>query len=70
MEELIMLNAIVINVPEEENIAIDYVICPHCGSQMVRDKMDNPYSIQNRSYICENCGADEIVNALTEEEIC
>lgn len=70
MEELIMLNAIVINVPDESEVAIDYVICPHCGSQMVRNKMDNPYSIQNRSYICENCGANEIVNALTEEEIC
>ena len=64
-----MLNATVINVPEEqEDIAIDYVVCPHCGSQMIRDRMDNPYSIQSRSYVCENCGADEIVNAPTEEE--
>ena len=58
----------VINVPDEKEIAIDYVICPHCGSQMIRNKMDNPYSIDARSYICENCGADEIVNSSTEEE--
>lgn len=64
-----MLNATVINVPEEKEVAIDYVICPHCGSQMIRNKMDNPCSIQGRSYICENCGADEIVSPTTEEEI-
>lgn len=64
-----MLNATVINVPEESEVAIDYVICPHCGSQMVRNKMDNPYTIHGRSYICESCGADEIISNPTEEEI-
>lgn len=64
-----MLNATIINVPEETEIAIDYVICQHCGSQMVRNKMDNPYTIHGKSYICENCGADEIISNPTEEEI-
>jgi predicted RNA-binding Zn-ribbon protein involved in translation (DUF1610 family) len=65
-----MLNATVINLPEnDEDIVIDHVICPHCGSEMVRNKMDNPYTINGRSYVCESCGADEIISPCTEEEI-
>lgn len=65
-----MLNATVINVPEnDQDIAIDTITCPHCGSEMVRNKMDNPYAIAGRSYVCEVCGAEEIVSPCTEEEI-
>lgn len=57
-----------IKVPEDDNIAIDKIICPHCGSEMVRNKMDNPYIIHGRSYMCHVCGAEEIVSPHTEGE--
>lgn len=53
----------------DNDVAIDSIICPHCGSEMVRNKMDNPYTIHGRSYICNVCGADEIVSPNVEEEI-
>lgn len=56
--------------PKTDNdVAIDSVVCPHCGSEMVRNKMDNPYTIHGRSYICHVCGAEEFVSPNTEEEI-
>jgi hypothetical protein len=37
---------------------------------MVRNAMDNPNTIYGRSYICYNCGAEEIVSPeINEEEL-
>lgn len=45
--------------PKTDNdIATDYVICPVCGSEAVRSKMDNPWITSGRSYNCYHCGAD------------
>jgi hypothetical protein len=57
-----------IKLSKDNNIAIDYTLCPHCFSQAVRNKMDNPYTIYGRSYNCHNCGAEIIVSPPTEEE--
>ncbi len=63
-----MINATVINLPDEDKFATDTILCPHCGSQMLRNKMDNPYTIHGRSYICESCGAEEIISPEIDED--
>jgi transposase len=61
-----MLNAVLLN--ESENVAVDTYTCPCCGSEMVRYAMDNPNTIYGRTYVCHNCGHDEIVSPELEEE--
>lgn len=62
------MQTVIIPEKTDNDIAIDYIICPHCGSEMLRCKMDNPYTINGRVYQCHNCFAEEIVSPLTEKE--
>ena len=62
-----MINATVIR-PKTDNIAIDSVTCPRCGSEMVRSKIDNPHDICGRTYICYNCGIEDVISPEIEEK--
>lgn len=64
-----MNQEITIKEKDMTDVAIDSIFCQHCGSEMVRCKMDNPSTIYGRIYQCHNCGAEEIVSPPTEEEI-
>jgi len=64
-----MINATLFTYKSETDTANDYIICPHCMSDAIRNAMDDPYIIHGRSYICNVCGAEIIVSPNTEEEI-
>jgi len=63
-----MINATLIH-ETNDNIVIDSIICPHCGAEMPRMLMDDPHRICGKSYICYNCGAEEVVSPEIEEEM-
>lgn len=63
-----MNETIIIKEKDETDVAIDYIFCPHCGAEMVRDKMQNPYTIYGVSYTCQCCGATELRSPNLPEE--
>lgn len=63
-----MYKEIIIREKDMTDVAIDSIFCPHCGSEMIRNPMGNPYTIHGVEYICFNCDATEIRSPQTEEE--
>ena len=61
----------VLNVPEktDNDIAVDSVLCPHCLSEALRSRMDNPYTIHGKIYVCGNSHSEIIVSPALEEEL-
>ena len=62
-----MQKPILIPAKTENDVAVDSVFCPHCGGEMLRYKMDNPYTIYGRHYVCYTCGAEEFISPEIEE---
>ena len=45
---------------EVVTFANDTIICPVCGTDMVRDRMDDPDSPE-RHYDCQGCGISKTI---------
>jgi RNA polymerase subunit RPABC4/transcription elongation factor Spt4 len=47
---------------ENNAIFTDSMICPNCGSEMVRNGMDNFNSAVSKGYTCYTCNSEEVTN--------